>query len=385
MTQCADKATGLYDVKRLAARMGVRPSTIRSMKSRGTIPSPTCNDINGGAVWTEEVIDNFLQEKHTPIDHNIKYNDKLPAVIDLFSGCGGMSLGFERSGFRVIAGFDNWVEAVENYNNNLGHDAFVLDLSNVDASIQMLSKFFETEKPAIIGGPPCQDFSSAGKRKEGARADLTENYAEIVAHFRPPFFVMENVDRVEKSYAFQRAKQILIDAGYFVNYVILNASQCGVPQNRRRLITFGSFSAPITERVIESLENNVSKHKTTVRDWFGDKLDTNYYYRHPRSYARRAIFSVDEPSPTIRGVNRPIPDGYPGHKGDPASISEARPLTTRERASIQTFPESFNFTGSKTNVEQMIGNAVPVLLAEYIAKHISSTLLDYKYSKDAES
>ena len=123
----------------------------------------------------------------------------------------------------------------------------------------------------------------------------------------------------------------------------------------------------------------------TIRDWFGESINTNFYYRHPRSYARRAIFSVDEPSPTIRGVNRPIPDGYSAHPGDAAAISEARPLTTAERARIQTFPEEFQFIGCKTDIEQMIGNAVPVRLAQYVGKQIASNLLLSQNLKDAES
>ena len=81
-----------------------------------------------------------------------------------------------------------------------------------------------------------------------------------------------------------------------------------------------------------------------VREYMKDELDIDYYYRHPRNYSRRAIFSVDEPSPTVRGVNRPIPESYQKHRGDAADPSEnVRPLTTIERARIQTFPDNFKF------------------------------------------
>ncbi|WP_074017944.1 DNA cytosine methyltransferase [Kallipyga gabonensis] len=375
MNNGADKATGLYDVKRLASRMRVKPATIRSMKSRGTIPEPACNDINGGAVWYQEVIEDFLSIKHNDVLVTT-INEDLPNIIDLFAGCGGMSLGFSESGFNVVAGFDNWPVAVNTYNKNLNHHAYNLDLSNVEQTIEALKPFFEKDTPGIIGGPPCQDFSSAGKRKEGKRANLTEKFAQIVSFFKPPFFIMENVTRVEKAAAFQRAKAIFSNAGYFVDYIVLNAAFCGVPQSRKRLITFGSPSIETTNRVIEALRKNLSQKATTVRDWFGDSLNTEFYYRHPRSYARRGIFSIDEPSPTIRGVNRPIPAGYPGHPGDAAPISQARPLTTAERAEIQTFPPEFEFVGSKTDIEQMIGNAVPVRLAKYMGDHIASILLE---------
>jgi len=109
----------------------------------------------------------------------------------------------------------------------------------------------------------------------------------------------------------------------------------------------------------------------TVREYLGDELDIDYYYRHPRNYSRRGIFSVDEPAPTVRGVNRPVPDGYKGHPGDPIKVSrKLRPLTTSERARLQTFPANFKWVGSKTDLEQMIGNAVPVRLAEFVAKAI---------------
>jgi DNA (cytosine-5)-methyltransferase 1 len=109
----------------------------------------------------------------------------------------------------------------------------------------------------------------------------------------------------------------------------------------------------------------------TLREYFGDDLNTEYYYRHPRNYSRRAIYSVDEPAATVRGVNRPIPAGYKKHPGDPASPKKARPLSTDERARIQTFPPGFKWIGTKTNREQMIGNAVPVKLAEFVAKAIA--------------
>jgi len=111
-------------------------------------------------------------------------------------------------------------------------------------------------------------------------------------------------------------------------------------------------------------------------------LHTEYYYMHPRSYNRRAVFSIHEPSATIRGVNRPIPDGYKRHHADKADISDGvRALTSKERSYIQTFPESFVFEGKKTDVEQAIGNAVPVKLAEYVAKCI----LDYELKEGAPS
>lgn len=369
-----DLATGLYDTKRLAGLLGIKAATVRSLRLRNQLPQPTSTDINGGAVWAHEIVDDFFKmERSTPVGCEI--DPGLPKVVDLFAGCGGMSLGFQLAGFEVLEGFDNWTPAVETYRANLGHEATVLDLSDVDATIAALSKYESAAGfPAIIGGPPCQDFSSAGSRVEGARADLTEKFASVVERFQPPLFIMENVARAESAAAFARAVGIMESAGYFVDKMVLDASLCGVPQKRKRLITVGTKSQDRTVDIMAALRTNQRRTPMTVREWFGDRLGVEAYYRHPRSYARRAVFSIDEPSPTIRGVNRPVPTGYPGHPGDASEVAGARPLTTAERAEIQTFPVGFRFVGSRTNTEQMIGNAVPVRLAKFVATAVSEAL-----------
>ena len=185
---------------------------------------------------------------------------------------------------------------------------------------------------------------------------------------------MENVARAKGAAAYERALNTLRETGYAVDTIVLNADRCGVPQTRKRLIAVGFKDEAVTQHVMELLVRSQAPKPMTLRDYFGNRLGTEHYYRHPRSYARRAIFSIDEPSPTVRGVNRPIPNGYPGHPGDSAPVSQARPLTTAERAEIQTFPPGFNFVGSRTNAEQMVGNAVPVRLAKFIADQIATVL-----------
>ncbi len=323
---------------------------------------------------TDPTIKLNAPDRRLPADCHV--NPDLPKVIDLFSGCGGMTLGFQLAGFDVLEGFDNWECAVTTYSENLGHRATLLDLGNVDATIEALEKYEgEAEFPAIIGGPPCQDFSSAGTRVEGARADLTEKYAEVVKRFQPPFFVMENVARAEHATAFKRAVQVMEKAGYTVDKIVLDASLCGVPQKRKRLITIGSKDPAVIVDIFKRLKTNQAEKPMTVRQWFGERLNTETYYRHPRSYARRAVFSIDEPSPTIRGINRPIPAGYPGHPGDVVPVSDTRPLTTAERAEIQTFPPGFKWVASRTDTEQMIGNAVPARMAKFVAESIANSLL----------
>jgi len=286
-------------------------------------------------------------------------------VIDLFSGIGGLSLGFQNAGFEVVAAFDHWPAAVNIYQANFNHPVFCQDLSEL-SDYQI---FKDYHPDMIIGGPPCQDFSSAGKRDENlGRADLTLLFAQIVSNVKPTWFVMENVERITKSVTLKNALKLFKEAGYALSYQVLDASRCGVPQSRKRFFLMGSLHSQ--DGFLDYYLNDyLSQQPMTVFDYLGHELGIEYYYRHPRSYQRRAIFSIYEPSPTIRGVNRPIPKGYKKHPGDAADITEnVRPLTTIERSYIQTFPTDFQLTGTKSELEQMIGNAVPVKLAEYVAR-----------------
>lgn len=286
-------------------------------------------------------------------------------AVDLFAGCGGLSKGFELAGVDVVAAVENWQPAIDCYEANFDHPVHKQDLNDIDGSVQLIKQYSPN---LIIGGPPCQDFSHAGKRIEAARASLTDSYADIIAKIRPRYFVMENVARAQKSNAYASARKTFKKAGYGLTERVLTASYCGVPQRRKRFFCIGILGEK--DGFLDNiLTESLSKKEMTVRDYLGDQLDTEYYYRHPRNYNRRAIYSIDEPAPTMRGVNRPIPSGYPGHPKDACKVGpEVRPLTTLERSLIQTFPANFKWVGSKTDREQMIGNAVPVNLGKFVAK-----------------
>lgn len=290
-------------------------------------------------------------------------------TVDLFCSCGGLSLGFTQAGYTILAAYDAWDVAVQTYNANFTHPALLRDIQELD-----VSELQGYAPEIIIGGPPCQDFSSAGKRDETrGRAVLTQVFAEKVVAVRPQWFVMENVERIFKSPLLTEVKETLRNAGYGLTQVVLDASLCGVPQKRKRFFLIGGLGQQDDFLLQDLIQGQVAR-PLTVREYMGDELDVEHYYRHSRSYLRRGVFSIDEPSPTIRGVNRPIPPGYPSHEGDSCKdLSKVRPLTLQERARIQTFPRVFVFLGSKTNQEQMIGNAVPVNLAQYVAQ----TLLAY--------
>lgn len=292
-------------------------------------------------------------------------------TVDLFAGCGGLSLGFQNAGFNVIAAFEFWDVAADCYAKNFPHPIFKLDLSDAKEAVKIIKQF---NPEVIIGGPPCQDFSHAGKRIEAGRAILTESYAKIVETIRPSYFVMENVDRAANSVAFANARTIFKEAGYGITQITLDASFCGIPQKRKRFFCIGALNKP-DNFVRKYLEDRISDRETSLRDYFGETLDFEFYYRHPRNYSRRAIFSIDEPAPTMRGVNRPVPKGYPGHPNDACPLNNSiRALTTLERALIQTFPADFKWCGNKTDMEQMIGNAVPVKLAEFVAKALKAAI-----------
>jgi len=291
-------------------------------------------------------------------------------------------LGFEKANYDIVAAFDSWDKVIGIYESNFNHPIYLQDLSCLDNELFNIIDSFNPDM--IIGGPPCQDFSSAGKRDETlGRADLTISFAEIIKRVRPKFFLMENVTQVNKSKAFKKACDILTDSNYGLTKVVLDASLANVPQKRKRFFMFGELGGK--DNAAESyFYQNLSRTPMTVRDYLGDQLGIEHYYRHPRNYNRRGIFSIDEPAPTMRGVNRPLPSGYKGHVKDSAPISDnIRALTTVERSLIQTFPEDF-FDASipKTHLEQMIGNAVPVNLAQHVGESIYNYLNDKKNLKN---
>lgn len=299
-------------------------------------------------------------------------------LVDLFSGCGGMSLGFQNAGFNVVAAYDNWMPAVEVYRKNFNHPIFHKDL----ADLSVIKEIEEFAPDIIIGGPPCQDFSIAGGRNyKGKRANLTLTFAEIIHEVRPKMFVMENVYSIEKTPVLAKALESFKKSGYGITKGTFNASLMGVPQARKRFFVIGKLGAE-DDFLMDELQRDLADSPMTVRDYLGDSLKTDYYYMHPRSYKRRAIFSVDEPSSTIRGVNRPIPANYTIHNADKASdIEQVRALSSTERSYIQTFPKGFVFEGSRSSVEQLIGNAVPVKMAEYIANHVYDNLRSNENAK----
>lgn len=295
---------------------------------------------------------------------------------DLFAGCGGMSAGFRESGFELAFAAEEWAAAARTYERNLGHEVERLDLARIVATVRRLRAI---RPDIVIGGPPCQDFSQAGMRVEARRARLTVAFGETVRAVRPRWFVMENVPEAKGSRAWSTAKSLLQEAGYGISEVKLNAAFHGVPQIRKRFFAVGRLDAG--DGFLDgALEVEQSADPLTVRGFLAAEaertgaderadghFDVDYYYRHPRNWGRRAVFSLDEPSPTVRSTNRPVAPGYRPHRDDPAPADLVRALTPRERARIQTFPTFHTFEGTRTDIDMMVANAVPTRLAAHVA------------------
>ena len=296
--------------------------------------------------------------------------------VDLFCGCGGMSLGFQKAGFNIVAGIDNWKSAIRVYGMNFNHPIIEQDLLDVDEAVKIIAAY---APDLIIGGPPCQDFSTAGYQDESrGRAILSVCYSQIVTKVKPKYFVMENVATIRNTTSFRNAIANFHTAGYGLTQMVLDAAYCGVPQTRKRMFVVGMLDAP-DSFLDEELRRNLSQTPMSIHDYLGDSLGIGYYFRVPTNYSRRGVFSIYEPSMTIRGVDRPIPKGYKGHPNDPVPVEQVRCLTPKERSYIQTFPESFQFVGGKSDVNSMIGNAVPVNLAKYVG----SALMRYITSNES--
>jgi DNA (cytosine-5)-methyltransferase 1 len=289
-------------------------------------------------------------------------------VIDLFCGAGGMSAGFTEAGCRVTAAFDTWKPALAVYRDNLGPHAEELDLSSVAAAVARIDRLVP-QPHLIAGSPPCQDFSPAGGRAEGPRARLTVAFAEIVVAIRPRWFVMENVPRVWNSNAYRAARELL-SGHYGLTEVVLDASLCGVPQRRKRFFCIGCLGE--SDGFLDAaIRRRLASKPLTVHKYMGSELGKlEHFYRHPRSRGRRGIIPVCEPAPTVRGTNRPMPPGYVRRPGDSSSPGDGRALTYPERSRLQTFLPGWRWTGSITAIETMIGNAVPVQLARFVAEAI---------------
>ncbi|MCB8822320.1 DNA cytosine methyltransferase [Microvirga rosea] len=242
-------------------------------------------------------------------------------LVELFCGAGGMSLGFKRAGFAILRGYDYWQPALDIHEANLGSllrkvngykKARQANLGRFDGEspelgdiLTIIPEILELAPDIIVGGPPCQPWSSAGQRKgeEDERAKLTDAFAYIVALVKPRYFVMENVQGLRRYGIFNRITAILRNAGYGLTEKVLDASYYGVGQSRKRLILAGCLGEA-DGWLLDHLDSERSPKQMTVADVLGPDFGRVYFRRGHNEGERRSLWSSAEPAPSITSTFR---------------------------------------------------------------------------------
>ena len=326
-------------------------------------------------------------------------NNKLN-YIDLFSGSGGFSLGFDNLGFQNIFSIDIEPSYCETYKYNFPDHVLIEDNICNLSDLQILQLINQNSIDVIIGGPPCQGFSMAGnigrKFTDDPRNKLFKEFVRIVNIVKPNFFVMENVARLFSHNKGATRKEIINDfqtIGYNVECKILNSADYGVPQIRNRVIFIGTkkdiqivFPEKCVQQyltvkevlkdypILESGEkstipNHIAmKHSNQMLEkmkFINDGGNRNQIPKEIRPQSgdiRKYIrYNSNEPSVCVTGDMRKI-----------FHYEQNRALTVRELAKLQSYPDNFVFKGSTISQQQQVGNSVPPKMAEAIAKAIVS-------------
>ncbi|MCL1936739.1 MAG: DNA cytosine methyltransferase [Defluviitaleaceae bacterium] len=350
----------------------------------------------------------FLEEQKQEIyisTKELKSIKKL-SVISLFSGCGGMDLGFrggfdflnnsyEKNPYDIVFASDIKQKACDTYTHNFKHNSYCIDIRDLDYSL--LPKTADI----IIGGFPCQDFSLAGKRKglSSERGKLYLEMKKIIEYVRPIAFVAENVDGIRKSNLPLELSPLEIivedfkNIGYKVKYKVLNAADYGVPQNRVRVIIIGirqdinkTIKYPSPTHGADKTYNHITS-KSAIDDlWF--KLGSLDVKNHTQKDFSRAKFypgkkmqgnmkiKANSPSPTIRAEHHGNIEGHYRSLCDkePDNVLNWRRLSVRECARLQSFPDDFEWDCSASEAYKQIGNAVPPVMAWHIARALYNSL-----------
>lgn len=330
-------------------------------------------------------------------------------IISLFSGCGGLDLGFEKAGFDIpIANeYDKtiWETFKVNHPNTKLIQGDIRNISKKDISCE-----FNGEIDGIIGGPPCQSWSEAGSLRgiEDARGKLFYDYIRILKDFKPKFFLAENVSGMlanRHSDAVENIISMFKSAGYEVSITLVNAKDYGVAEERKRVFYIGfrsdlniSFSFPkgstedddkkITLRnVIWDLKDSAVP-AGPKNNHNPEAINNNEYFTgaySPIFMSRNRVKGWDEQAFTVQASGRQCQLHPQAPKMKKVATNDCRfiegkehlyrRLTIREIARIQGFPDAFKFIYKNTNdAYKMIGNAVPVNLAYEIAKAIKESL-----------
>lgn len=298
-------------------------------------------------------------------------------VVSLFSGAGGLDLGFKKAGHNIIWANDLYEDAVATYRENIGNHIVCEDICNIDpAQIP--------DCDIVIGGFPCQGFSVANMKRhiEDERNELYKQLIRIIKAKKPKFFLAENVKGLTNLAKGKVFEMILADfrkLGYNVQAQVLNAADFGVPQTRQRVIIIGvrndidfEYQYPLPTH--DKNEKNGLKKWVSVSKALSNLPDPdmpndipNHEYSKYKlqfnGYLGHRPLDPDKPAPTVtaRGDNKggvvilPHPNGQ-------------RRMSCRELASVQSFPVDFKFSGNRSSIYRQIGNAVPPVLGYAVAK-----------------
>lgn len=354
--------------------------------------------------------------------------------IDLFCGCGGFSLGFQNAGFNGLIAVDNWQPAIDNYNNNFKHKSINKDIEDINTEeLLHLCGADKDSVDIIIGGPPCQGFSLAGKRTlMDKRNRLYKSFVRIVSEIQPKVFVMENVPGLVRLYKGNVIRSVVEEfesEGYYVVYKILSAEEYGVPQTRKRVFIVGlnknkvknykdfMFPQPshgerngllplvTTKDAIDDLNFSIYDDDANISFNYVKDASNSYQKQMRKNSDRIYNHIITKHNEKTKKIIALVPDGG-NYKDLPKEFQGTRKVniawtrmnskkpcftidtghnhhfhynqnrvpTVRESARIQSFPDRFIFVGKKTDQLKVVGNAVPPLLAEQIAKQIQIIL-----------
>ena len=301
-------------------------------------------------------------------------------VVSLFSGAGGLDLGFIQAGHRIVWANDLYEDAVKTYRLNLGDHIVLQNICDI-ASDDI------PDSDIVIGGFPCQGFSVAntGRHEDDERNKLYLEMIRVIKDKSPKFFLAENVKGILSLGKGQVFRNIINDfqsLGYNVEYRLLNAADFGVPQKRLRVVIVGVRS-DLHMRFVYPEPTHSEQESMFCRKWVSvaeafdgipdpdkpNKIPNHVYSKYKitfNGYLGHRPIDANKPAPTVtaRGDSRggvvilPHPNGL-------------RRMTCRELATIQSFPLDYQFVGGISSVCRQIGNAVPPMLAKAVAEQFN--------------